>query len=593
MEKTSDTVIRNLSSRQYTPGCPVVVSQGKLVRKADLEETHVLLEVIGLSERTIAELQIRICCRDPQGEEVAAAEYCCTGLQLQRGERYSCPEIPLPAGMFSRFSVVVTHAVFADGEIWDCPEDAVWGVLPAFRKLGQSLPVKALHLSREALPDGVYAYREPADLWYCTCGGVNHREETACYRCRREKAQVSAYASPDWLDRHLAEQQRKRERAAEEADRVRREKLAAQKQAAAEKAAAVKADAQAKIEEKKAEAQRRAEEKKAVQTAQTAQEPQEAPASPSRKSSGRGKLALLAILALILTVGVWMLVSRDFGKSTAETPAEPEIVEPADLPEEEPTDVPTMTPAPKPTPQPTTGPEATTNGDYTAVYVHADKNNRYLVNPDVACTYFPEATTCSFFATEDLGDSILPYLKMSYSFAYLIDNGTASGISGNGEAFSTDDLDSGRKYCLLVFRFDGGPKLIGYYVGTPEKYDERTCLLPVIQCDYDMTELCEQETERFLEGKESLLANYIPLEEIPDSGAVAFLAGYCGQTDGYWTEDDTMLYHVWQQLTSGCATYMEDLYALDRTISSFQGKYYQYYLLLDDKFEIVGYSTAH
>ena len=92
------------------------------------------------------------------------------------------------------------------------------------------------------VPLGGHAEEKHADLWYCTCGGVNHKEEAACHRCGKPLGGATS-------SRPLP----KAQIAPEAAQRA---ALAAQK--AAEEQAARKAAAEKKAAEMKAAVEERA-----------------------------------------------------------------------------------------------------------------------------------------------------------------------------------------------------------------------------------------------------------------------------------------------------------------------------------------------
>lgn len=577
------SVIRPLSARQYTPGCPLVVGSGQLVRLDGTGQSAAAVTLVNISDAPIAAARVRVRCLDSAGTELAGAERDFAGLSVSRGGRFGGDTpMSLPEGNFARYSVTVPQVTFADGTVWACPEDAVWGVLPGFTPLEKALTnPKALSRSRELLPGGKYAYAAPADLWYCTCGGLNHARDRVCYRCGRDRTFVADGASPARLTALLAAEAAERERiAAEEAAR-RREAREQARQEAAEKAAAKREAAALAAARRKEAARQKAEQKQAAKAEAAAAKEQAAtePSGEPSPKSGKKKLLVTGIAVLLLAAiagGAVLLLGGRQSAADAQEPPTPGI-----------TILPTAQPAAPEAEAPDTGVY-----DEARVYVHPGENGRCLVDPELVLQYIPDATTSFFTDTRDLGDDIEPYLKNSFSFAALIRDGTGSGISGEGNAFDPAE-DSGKLYCLLVFRYAAStPRLIGYYVGSPVPYDEDTWYFPVRLCDYDLTDLCARESNAFSAGKAALLEHYIAPEDAAGCGAVWYLQGFNTGRDPDMTRDDCQMYHLWQQLNSDDPS----LYA--REISRFSSATvnagrWKCFLLLDKNYDLIGYTVLH
>ena len=83
---------------------------------------------------------------------------------------------------------------------------------------------------------------------------------------------------------------------------------------------------------------------------------------------------------------------------------------------------------------------------------------------------------------------------------------------------------SGTRVCLLMF--DRNTHLMGYFIGEPIQVSEGQWQMDVVSCDYDFTQLYEDQLAAFEGSWEEDFSNYIPPEEIESSGVVWFLNGY-------------------------------------------------------------------
>ena len=116
------SVIRPLSARQYTPGCPLVVGSGQLVRLDGTGQSAAAGTLVSISDASSAAARVRVRSLDSAGTELAGAERDFAGLSVSRGGRFGGDTpMSLPEGHFARYSVTVPQVPFADGPGWACP----------------------------------------------------------------------------------------------------------------------------------------------------------------------------------------------------------------------------------------------------------------------------------------------------------------------------------------------------------------------------------------------------------------------------------------------------------------------------------------
>ena len=111
----------------------------------------------------------------------------------------------------------------------------------------------------------------------------------------------------------------------------------------------------------------------------------------------------------------------------------------------------------------------------------------------------------------------------------------------------------------------------------------------MVSCDYDFTELYEEQLAAFEENWEADFSTYIPPEEIESSGAVWFLNGYNTGKGPVLREDDAQIYHLWALLHSPePERQCREIERLEEFLPN-EGRW-RCYLLLDKDYNLLGYT---
>lgn len=360
------------------------------------------------------------------------------------------------------------------------------------------------------------------------------------------------------------------------------------KQEAAEKAAAMKAAAKDKMAQKKAEAQRKADEKQAANGAVP---------SDTQTAKGKGKPAAIVaavLVAAIIAGAIFLPKLTKKDQPTVPALASAPVSAPASegAPEAAPTPTRKVTPASN-----SASADLNETGDIVAVYIQQGENGFYSLTPDSFLAYFPEATTTSARMGPDLGDDVMVYLKDSFSFAWLIGSENARyGLSGDGTMYPQGSGDLPENVCVLAFdSMDNiGFKLVGYFIGIPEQYNENTIRIDLTVCDYDLSVLYEQERDAFQSGRDFLYENYIAPDSNFDAlGAKYYIPGYHTCQTGMLEDDDVQAYHIWQEATSAdhVDDFAFDIRSLKDRLSHNYGQSRtstMFFLLLDKKYQPIG-----
>jgi TolA-binding protein len=213
----------------------VCIAAGALLKDNETGAILAQLKFKNLSSRVIAGLIVAVDAFDMGGSPLEGVpEYSYLDLMASRDTEFGQKKaILMPNSNTRRISARCTKVFFMDGGVWEAPVDAVWAPLGVPNTLesvlGQEL---ADQYRRDTIGYAQFIPLEQQDLWTCTCGTINRKEEGSCHRCSSRLSSLLAATNKDTLSAHLAE---KRER-----DRIAAEKLAEEQRIAAEKAAANK-----------------------------------------------------------------------------------------------------------------------------------------------------------------------------------------------------------------------------------------------------------------------------------------------------------------------------------------------------------------
>ena len=214
-----------LESPCYLEGSPVIVSRGSLLIDRFSEEAKILLTLKSISDLRIVGCEVRITLYDAKGlpyEDPLFYKY--DGLSVARGKEFGGKNIiSLPDNLVRSFEIMVSEVTFGDFTRWENRT--------AFQPIDPMESLKVAFDSEEMARqyalrygnDCEYLPNETADIWYCTCGAVNHISESRCYNCRRNRT-----ALRDVNVRALkkdSEARAKSEKVAEEAEQRRKEKI--------------------------------------------------------------------------------------------------------------------------------------------------------------------------------------------------------------------------------------------------------------------------------------------------------------------------------------------------------------------------------
>ena len=212
------TRLFTLSEDLYTPGAPLVIAAGALLKDTQTGRVLAQLKLRSISDRPIRAVDLQVIGYDMSKAEICREEHQYLDLQVSRDDMFGSKEaIPFSRSSVRSFSVRVLAVYFADGERYLGPEER-WTSLSVQEDLNSRLFDTELirQYKLETSERSRYVPMEHQDLWLCSCGEINHTGEP-CYRCGRCLEDEKQLLNVELL------RQRKTERLQEEAGRAARE----------------------------------------------------------------------------------------------------------------------------------------------------------------------------------------------------------------------------------------------------------------------------------------------------------------------------------------------------------------------------------
>lgn len=191
-----------LPENLHTSGSPIVIVAGALLKDTQIGNVIAQLKFKNISPKNIKALIVRIRAKDISGVDVEGVDnFQYLDLNVYRDSEFGAKTpIVLPNAVARSFSCECLSAVFSDGTNWVCAEDAKWDVLPGFISLeGQLGTDLAEQYKRDTGSKSKYTITEHDDLWYCTCGAINHSNERVCHSCNLNKSTLLAALDTDTL----------------------------------------------------------------------------------------------------------------------------------------------------------------------------------------------------------------------------------------------------------------------------------------------------------------------------------------------------------------------------------------------------------
>lgn len=188
----------------FTEYSPAIIRSGTLFKNLDNGLHTVSLDVQNIQDNPIKQATVEIELHRRSGGLLRGAplSFLYPGNRVKRGERIGGrnTRIPLKAAP-GLIKVRIRRVDFADGETW-IPMGDEWRSVapntidyPVPLELEQMYGLEPGHANGR---DGQFGtiYTDCSDIWWCSCGAINHVSESKCYQCGQERA---ALEKVDWV----------------------------------------------------------------------------------------------------------------------------------------------------------------------------------------------------------------------------------------------------------------------------------------------------------------------------------------------------------------------------------------------------------
>lgn len=180
-------IIYSIEKDLYTEGSPVIIAEGGLIRDIKNGNMFCQFRLVNISGKTVKSVTGTAVTDCARCEGRADGLVCVRDMDLTLN-------IPLNGFDHKKVRLEISEIYFTDGSIWTPEKDSVWTSLERPQTLSDYLSDEDLVREfRSHFEDGEYFTLEHKDLWYCTCGALNHSNEAACHSCHRSLASLKKY----------------------------------------------------------------------------------------------------------------------------------------------------------------------------------------------------------------------------------------------------------------------------------------------------------------------------------------------------------------------------------------------------------------
>lgn len=185
--------IFSLSENLYVEGSPIVIKAGALLRDNDTNQLIAQLKLQNISNKAIKLVKVEITCFDSMDRPLGGAilyEY--LDLHITRGVDFGTQKaIRVPNTSARSYSVRVVEVGFADNTVWN-GSNKIWKAAAKQQSINRTiLDKEVLEGYKNAFGNNAtFSVCEHEDLWFCTCGAINHSSESQCYKCNAKLANL-------------------------------------------------------------------------------------------------------------------------------------------------------------------------------------------------------------------------------------------------------------------------------------------------------------------------------------------------------------------------------------------------------------------
>jgi hypothetical protein len=188
----------------YSEDSPVIIGEGYTERDGD-GNILAVFKFINIGDKVIKALLLQVTPLDAKGNKFAGIlEFPYQDLNIQRDVEFG-GDIPffMPEGT-ATFSARVTEVNFQDNSSW-YDGGKPWAPLSTVRELSTVLHDEQLieQYKKDFGPYSEYVPQIVNDLWFCTCGSINHVYEQRCHFCKNNYNKLVQAMNPEKLRQEI------------------------------------------------------------------------------------------------------------------------------------------------------------------------------------------------------------------------------------------------------------------------------------------------------------------------------------------------------------------------------------------------------
>lgn len=185
---------------------PVLIEKLSLIIDHQKESLMARCIFRSLTDKPIMALLVDVVCTDVWGRKTQSVEgFQFLDLKTKRDSTFGQTKpIPIPDSVTRAIEVVIKKVLYTDRTMIDASTDT--SVLPKQETLESFFASAefAKEYTRETNDRAKYTTVESDHYWRCACGAINGKEDSACYRCSADKAQLLGLLNSDLIFDNLA-----------------------------------------------------------------------------------------------------------------------------------------------------------------------------------------------------------------------------------------------------------------------------------------------------------------------------------------------------------------------------------------------------
>ncbi len=182
----------SLPENLYSTGSPLLIEAGALLKDNQSDKILAQLKFHSLSIKSIKAVTVALYAKDVVGNRLGdKVEYQYLDLTANRDSTFGQKTpIVLPDATTRSFSAEIIGVVFSDNTLWSGSNEQ-WEPFPP--KIPLPDVISDLEMQKqyrlELGNNKNFVYKEYKDLWYCSCGALNHNDEGCCHTCQSQQVQ--------------------------------------------------------------------------------------------------------------------------------------------------------------------------------------------------------------------------------------------------------------------------------------------------------------------------------------------------------------------------------------------------------------------